>query len=173
LQLSDPAFGLGVDNNGPVLFTNSQVKVKTGGVVGTTIATFSASGLLVPEVQLGSIYGGVTHDRGTLGPYLHYNSVWDVAQGRIEAGSDGTATAATVGPTGFALRAVTGVTGDPLASVFSVSQAGAVVLSGPLTLATVADASIPNGGIAWSATTTGALKVRTPAGVLQTIAIAP
>lgn len=53
----------------------------------------------------------------------------------------------------------------------TLTGAGVFSILGSLVLPAVADASIPNGGIAWSSTTANTLKCRTPAGVLKTVTL--
>jgi hypothetical protein len=54
----------------------------------------------------------------------------------------------------------------------TLTSAGILTLVHALVLPAIADASIPNGGIAWSTDTPNSLKCRTPAGTLKTVTLA-
>jgi hypothetical protein len=128
ITLFDTGYGLGMDANGPVLFTESQVKVKTGGVSGTTVATFGATAFAVPELRLGTVSGAgaIGYNRSNGGPWIGYGATWDVAQTRLEATSAFISNAIQVDNAGFKFMSVNAAAGDPLVTVATMTPLGAL-----------------------------------------------
>lgn len=68
------------------------------------------------------------------------------------------------------LRSTTS-TGNPSAAILAFDTSDNAILAGALKLPAIAEALIPNGGIAWSSDNPGTLKARTPAGTLKTVTL--